>query len=73
LDRRLSLEGNGLQRGKSQKTWKTRKKVQNSFRGTPVFLQNGPVFSPKTGLFKASHLQVADLQLFPTADLQALG
>jgi hypothetical protein len=50
LDRRWSLQGNGLQREKSQKTGETQKKVQNNFRGTPVFLQNGPVFGPKTGL-----------------------
>jgi hypothetical protein len=48
LDRRLSLKGNRLQREKSQKTGKTRKKVQNNFRETPVFLQNGLDFRTKT-------------------------
>jgi hypothetical protein len=59
LDRRLSLKGNGLPRKKALKSGKTRKKVQNNFRGTPVFLQNGPVFEPKTGLEKRHGLQVA--------------
>jgi hypothetical protein len=34
--RRLSLRGNGLRRKKSGNIEKTRKKVQNNFRGTPV-------------------------------------
>jgi hypothetical protein len=59
LDRRLWLKGNGLQRDKSQKTGKTQKKVQNNFRGTPVFLQNGPDFRTKTALEKTHHLQAA--------------
>jgi len=36
LDRRLSLKINGLQRKKSQKPGKTRKKVQNNFPETEV-------------------------------------
>jgi hypothetical protein len=63
---------NGLQRKKSQKTGKTQKKVQNNFRGTPIFLQKGPFFRPKTGLYKRHGLQVADFQHFPTANLHAL-
>ena len=66
LDRRLSLKGNGLQRKKSQKTGKTRKKAQNSFSGTHVFLpslcelrrtslRNGPVYRPKTVLLILRH------------------
>jgi hypothetical protein len=47
-DRRLSLKGNGLHRKKSQKTGKMQKKVQNNFRGTPVFLQKAPIFPSKT-------------------------
>ncbi len=47
-DRRLWLKGNGLQRKKSPKTEKTRKKVQNNFRGTMVFLQKACIFRPKT-------------------------
>jgi hypothetical protein len=50
LERRLSLEGNGLQLRESHKMEKTQKKVQNNFGGTPVFLQNGPFFRPKTAL-----------------------
>jgi hypothetical protein len=34
----LRLQGNGLRRRKSRKSEKTRKKVQNNFRGTPVLL-----------------------------------
>jgi hypothetical protein len=49
LDRRLTLRRNWLQRKKSRKMEKTRKKVQNNFGGTPVFLQNGPVFRSRTG------------------------
>jgi hypothetical protein len=56
------LEGNGLGRKKSQKNGKTRKKVQNNFRETPVFLQNAPEFRPKTGLDKMHSLQVAEFQ-----------
>jgi hypothetical protein len=41
---------------KSQKTGKTQKKVQNSFGGTPVFLQNDPDFGPKMDLFKTRSL-----------------
>jgi hypothetical protein len=59
LDRRLSLRRNGLQRKKSQQTGKMRKKVQNNSSGTPVFLQNGLDFRPKTGLDKTHSLQVA--------------
>jgi hypothetical protein len=40
---------NGLRRKKSQKRGKTQKKVQNNFRGTPDFLQNGPFFGQKRG------------------------
>jgi hypothetical protein len=47
---------NGLRRKKSQKTGKTQKKVQNNFRGTPDFLQNGPIFRPKTGMLKGHGL-----------------
>ena len=50
-ERRLWLNGNGLQRKTSQKTGKTRKKVQNNFRGTPVFLQNGLDFRTKNSRF----------------------
>jgi hypothetical protein len=56
LERRLLLRSNGLQRKKSQKTEKTQKNVQNNFRGTPVFLQNGPILRPKTDLFKKHSL-----------------
>jgi hypothetical protein len=59
LDRRLWLKGNGLQRGQSQKIGKTQKKVQNNFPDTPVFLQNGPKFRPKTDLDKTHSLQAA--------------
>jgi hypothetical protein len=65
LVRRWPLRGNGLQRGKSPKTGKTQKKVENNFRGTPVFLQKGPVFRPKTGLLGTHGLYVADFQRFP--------
>jgi hypothetical protein len=67
-DRRLWLKGNGLQRKKTQKAGKTGKKVQNSFRGTPVFLQNSPNFPPKTGLLKKHSLQAADGQRLPISD-----
>jgi len=33
--------------------------VLNNLRGTPVFLQNGPVFRPKTDPFLTRSLQVA--------------
>jgi hypothetical protein len=69
-DRRRPLRGNGLQREKSPKTGKTQKKVQNNFRGTPVFLQNGPDFRPRTGLEKAHHLQGADFQHLPRIELR---
>jgi len=46
----LSLKHNGLQLEKPRKSRKTRKKVQNNFRGTPVFLQNDPTFWLKTDL-----------------------
>jgi hypothetical protein len=58
LGRRLWLKGNGLQLNKSLKTGKTRKKVQNSFRRTPVILQNAPIFPPKTGHDERHDLQV---------------
>jgi hypothetical protein len=56
LDRRLSLKRNRLQREKSQKTGKTRKKVQNNFHRTPVFLQNSPDSPAKTGPFQSRDL-----------------
>jgi hypothetical protein len=56
LDRRLSLIRNCLRRKKSQKTGKTRKKVQNNFGGTPFFLQNDLDFRPKTGPDKTHSL-----------------
>jgi hypothetical protein len=62
LDRRLCLKGNGLGLKKTRKIYKPRKKVQNSFGGTPVFLQNTPLFRPKTALVKTHNLQVADGQ-----------
>jgi hypothetical protein len=55
-DRRFWLKGNGLRRQKSQNNGKTQKKVQNNFRGTRVFLQNGPVFRPKTAVDKTHGL-----------------
>jgi hypothetical protein len=50
---------NTLQAGKQEKAMKPQKKVLNNFRGTHVFLQNGPVFGPKTDLEKTHGLQVA--------------
>jgi hypothetical protein len=58
LDGRLSLKGKGLQRKKPRKTGKTRKKVQNNFRGTPDFLQ-------KRTDFGRWNLQAADYQMLP--------
>jgi hypothetical protein len=58
-DGRIWLRGKGLQREKSQKTGKTQKKVQNSFGGRAVFLQNGPVFRAKTGPCQSGELQAA--------------
>jgi hypothetical protein len=58
-ERRIRLKGNGLQLKKIGETRKTQKKVQNNFRGTPIFLQNDPIFRPKTELFKTRSLQVA--------------
>jgi hypothetical protein len=55
----LWLKGNGLRWKQSHKTGKTQKKVQNNFRRTPVFLQNGPEFRAKTGHDQMRHLQVA--------------
>jgi hypothetical protein len=43
---RLWLAGNGLQEKKSCKSEKTRKKVQNNFRRTPVFLPKRAVLGP---------------------------
>jgi hypothetical protein len=51
----LLLIKNNLQLGKSQKTGKTRKKVQNNFPNTPDFLQKGAEFEGR-------NLQVADFQ-----------
>jgi hypothetical protein len=62
---------NGLRRKKSQKRGKTQKKVQNNFRGTPDFLQNGPIFRPKTEPWKRHGLQVADFQSLPNKDFTA--
>jgi hypothetical protein len=56
LERRLWLKINGLQQEKSQKVGKMRKKVQNKFHGTPVFLRNGPIYRPKTVLFRRHSL-----------------
>jgi hypothetical protein len=70
LDRRLSLRRNGLQREKSQKTGKTQKKVLNNFPDTPVFLQNGLDFPPKTALARRRRLQVADFQHLPAYENQ---
>jgi hypothetical protein len=52
----LWLKGNRLQRKKSGKTGKTRKKVQNNLLDTPDFLQNGRAFPPKTDLEKRHSL-----------------
>jgi hypothetical protein len=56
LDRRMPLKGNYLRLEKTLKTVKTRKKVQNNSGRTPVFLQNGLFFGPKTDLEKTHHL-----------------
>jgi hypothetical protein len=59
LERRIWLRGKGLRREQSQQTGKTQQKVQNSFGGMAVFLQNGPVFRAKTGPCQSGELQVA--------------
>jgi hypothetical protein len=45
--KRLKIKS--LQAGKQEKACKTQEKVQNSFRGTHVFLQKAPLFRAKTG------------------------
>jgi hypothetical protein len=60
-----------LQAGKQEKAWKTQKNVLNIFRGTPVFLQNGPVFGPKTALKKTHRMQVAGAVRVGAAEKQA--
>jgi hypothetical protein len=57
------LKGNGLREKKTRKNGKTRKKVKNSFRGTPVFLQKGLIFRSKRTGFERRHLQVLDDQM----------
>jgi hypothetical protein len=49
---------NRLRGGKQEKARKPQKKVRNSFRGTPLFLQKGPDFERR-------NLQGADLQMLP--------
>jgi hypothetical protein len=60
-----------LQAGKQEKAWKTQKKVLNIFRGTHVFLQNGPIFGAKTGLEKTRRMQVAAAVRVGAAEKQA--
>jgi hypothetical protein len=47
---------NSLRGEKQEKAMKPQKKVLNNFRGTHVFLQNGPFFRPKTDLEKRRSL-----------------
>jgi hypothetical protein len=67
------LKGNGLQREKTRKNVKTRKKVQNIFRGTPDFLRNGPDFPAKTGPFQSASLQVAAVMMVMPSVISAFG